>query len=119
MNDKSGLASDKVPTVFIGKWTVKIVNSLKERPRRHGELRRQLAGISQRMLTKTLRGLESGGLIARSVAQSKPLVVEYSLTKLGRSFAAPLGTMCGWAARHNKEFSAVIQLFEVRREPPP
>ncbi len=66
--------------VFIGRWTPKILFSLKEKPYRHGELRRRLGGVSQRMLTRTLRSLESSGLIARSASTSKPLKVEYSLT---------------------------------------
>jgi DNA-binding HxlR family transcriptional regulator len=119
MNDRPGIASNEMPTVFIGKWTVKIVYLLKERPYRHGELRRRLGSISQRMLTKTLRNLESGGLIARCVTQSKPLAVEYSLTKLGRSFLGPLGSMCRWADRHNKELSAVVGLPEMCEVPPP
>jgi DNA-binding HxlR family transcriptional regulator len=108
----------EVTTVFIGKWTVKIAYLLKERPHRHGELRRRLGGISQRMLTKTLRNLEFAGLVARHVRQSKPLAVEYSLTKLGRSFLVPLGSICRWADRHNTELSAVVQLLEIHKRMP-
>jgi DNA-binding HxlR family transcriptional regulator len=72
-------------SVFIGRWTPKILFSLKERPYRHGQLRRQLGMISQRMLTRTFRSLESAGLIARRVTQSKAIAIEYSLTQLGRT----------------------------------
>ncbi len=72
-------------SIFIGRWTPKVLFSLKQRPYRHGQLRRQLGSISQRMLTKTLRNLESAGLIDRSVTQSKTIAVEYSLTQLGRT----------------------------------
>jgi DNA-binding HxlR family transcriptional regulator len=65
-------------SIFIGRWTPKILFSLKERPYRHGQLRRQLGSISQRMLTRTLRNLESAGLIARQVTQSNAIAVEYS-----------------------------------------
>ena len=106
-------ASGEVPSVFIGKWTVKIMYLLKERPHRHGELRRRLGGISQRMLTNTLRNLESGGLIRRHVTRAKPLAVEYSLTKLGKTFIIPLGSICRWANRHHTELSAVVQLGEI------
>jgi DNA-binding HxlR family transcriptional regulator len=119
MNDQSGRAPAVMPTVFIGKWTVKIVNLLKERPHRNGELRHRLGGISQRMLTKTLRNLESGGLITRRVTRSKPLAVEYSLTKLGRAFLVPLGGICRWANRYNIDLSAAIDLLEVSENPPP
>jgi len=119
MNRVSATASATMPTVFIGKWTVKILYLLKERPHRHGELRRRLGNISQRMLTKTLRNLESGGLITRCVMQSKPLAVEYSLTRLGRSFLVPLGSICRWANGHNKDLSAAINLPEISENPPP
>ena len=100
-------------SIFIGRWTPKILFSLKERPYRHGQLRRQLGGISQRMLTRTLRNLESAGLIARQVTQSKAVAVEYSLTQLGRTLIAPLGGMCRWAQRYRKDVSADVRLREA------
>src|SRR2546427_11137000 len=77
--------SKTATSIFIGRWTPKVLFSLKQRPYRHGQLRRQWGSISQRMLTKTLRNLESAGLIDRSVTQSKTIAVEYSLTQLGRT----------------------------------
>lgn len=106
-------ASSEVPTVFIGKWTVKIMYLLKERAHRHGELRRSLRGISQRVLTKTLRNLEAGGLITRRVTNHKPLAVEYALTRPGRTFLVPLGNICRWANRHSLDLTAAIRLLEV------
>lgn len=117
MNDKSGPAPAPMPTVFIGKWTVKIVFLLKERPYRHGELRRRLGKISQRMLTRTLRNLESGGLITRRVTQTQPLAVEYSLTKLGRAFLVPLRGIHRWANRYSKDIGAIVQLRELKQDP--
>jgi len=102
-----------VSKFFIGKWTVKIMTSLNDGPHRHGQLRRRLGRISQRMLTRTLRNLESAGLIARRVTRSKSIAVEYSLTKLGRTFVSPLNAICRWAGRHRKEFSAVVHLNEA------
>ena len=67
--------------IFIGRWT----------PNRHGQLRRRLGSVSQRMLTRTLRNLESASLIARHVRQSKAIAVDYSLTQLGKTIIAPLG----------------------------
>ena len=101
-------------TIFIGKWTVTILLSLRERPHRHGELRRRLSGVSQRMLTRTLRNLESSGLIARRITRSKSIAVEYSLTELGRTLIAPLKSICGWAHQHHKELSAVLRLWKTR-----
>src|SRR6266581_8893484 len=98
--------------IFIGRWTPKILFSLKERPHRHGQLRRHLGSVSQRMLTRTLRNLESAGLIARRVTQSKVIAVEYSLTQLGRTIIAPLGGMCRWAKRYRRSVSAEVRLRE-------
>ena len=99
--------------IFIGRWSPKILFSLKERPHRHGELRRHLGSVSQRMLTRTLRNLESAGLIGRRVTKSKAITVEYSLTKLGRTIIAPLGAMCRWAKRYRNDVSADVWLREA------
>jgi len=101
-------------SIFIGRWTPKILFSLRDRPYRHGQLRRQLGSVSQRMLTRTLRNLESAGLIARRVTQSKAITVEYSLTKLGRTIIAPLRGMCRWAKRYSHNVTADVNLPEVR-----
>ncbi len=94
--------------IFIGRWTPKILFSLQKKSRRHGELRRDLGNVSQRMLTRTLRSLESAGLIVRHVMQSKPVAVEYSLTELGTAMVPPLRGMCRWAGRHRARVSANI-----------
>src|SRR5882762_10605754 len=101
------------PPIFIGRWTPKILFSLRERPHRHGELRRHLGSVSQRMLTRSLRNLESTGLIARRVTSSKAIAVEYSLTQLGRTIIAPLGGMCRWANRYRRDVSADVRLREA------
>jgi DNA-binding HxlR family transcriptional regulator len=98
--------------IFIGRWTPKILFSLKERPHRHGQLRRRIGSISQRMLTRTLRNLEFTGLIERRVTTSKAIAVEYSLTRLGKTIIAPLGGMCRWAKRYRKNVSADVHLLE-------
>ena len=105
---KATQASKMAASIFIGRWTPKVLFSLKERPYRHGQLRREVGNISQRMLTRTLRHLESAGLIARSVTQSKAIAVEYSLTQLGRTIIAPLAGMCRWAGRYGKAVSSEV-----------
>jgi DNA-binding HxlR family transcriptional regulator len=100
-------------SIFIGRWTPKILFSLGDRPYRHGQLRRHLGSVSQRMLTRTLRNLESAGLIVRHVTQAKAIAVEYSLTQLGRTILAPLGGMCRWAKRYRKDVSAEVRLREA------
>ncbi len=106
--------SKMASSIFIGRWTPKILFSLRDRPYRHGQLRRQLGSVSQRMLTRTLRNLESAGLIARRVTQSKAITVEYSLTKLGRTIIAPLRGMCRWAKRYSHNVTADVNLPEVQ-----
>jgi DNA-binding HxlR family transcriptional regulator len=102
--------SEMVRPIFIGRWTPKILFSLKERPCRHGHLRRRLGSISQRMLTRNLRQLESSGLVSRRVMQSKAIAVEYSLTQLGRTLVAPLAGVCRWAKRHRKDVMAKVHV---------
>ena len=104
--------SKRVPTIFVGKWTVKILYTLKSGPQRHGQLRRGLRNISQRILTRTLRNLESTGLISRHVSDGKPMAVQYSLTKLGKTFIVPLSSICRWADGNNKAVVAAIRLHD-------
>lgn len=105
--------SKLVPSIFIGRWTPRILFSLKELPYRHGQLRRDLGSVSQRMLTRTLRNLESAGLIAKLVTKSKAIAVEYSVTQLGRTLIAPLRGMCRWAEQYGKDVSANVHLQEA------
>jgi DNA-binding HxlR family transcriptional regulator len=99
--------------IFIGRWTPRILFSLQEKAYRHGELRRRLQGVSQRMLTRTLRSLESSGLIARSASTSKPLAVEYSLTRPGRTIIAPLRGICRWAKQYRVKVTADVHLNKI------
>jgi DNA-binding HxlR family transcriptional regulator len=79
------------------KWTVMIVSSLAEGPVRFNALQRDVEGISHRMLTLTLRGLESDGLVTRTVYPTVPPKVEYELTNIGQSLILPLKTLLEWA----------------------
>jgi DNA-binding HxlR family transcriptional regulator len=110
MKERLRLAAKIAPTLFIGKWTVEIIHLLREGPQRHGQLQRRLGNISQRMLTRTLRNLEAAGLVSRRVTPSKRVAVEYALTKRGKSFVGPLGSICRWADRHGEGLSATVQL---------
>jgi DNA-binding HxlR family transcriptional regulator len=85
------------------KWTALIVYALVDGPRRHGELRRTVDGISQKMLTQTLRRMEAEGLVERDVLDRVPPHVEYSLTPLGRTLEKPLVAICEWAMGHLDE----------------
>lgn len=78
------------------KWTVLTIAMLVQRPTRFNELKRLIGGISQQMLTRTLRSLEGDGLVSRKVHPSIPPQVEYSLTPLGHSLAQPLLALGTW-----------------------
>ena len=83
------------------KWTVLVVSTLGDGPKRFNELRRALGSISQRMLTLTVRALERDGLVTRTVFPTNPPRVDYELTGLGRSLLEPVSALGTWA-RHNR-----------------
>jgi DNA-binding HxlR family transcriptional regulator len=94
------------------KWSVLIIIMLAERPRRFSELKRAIGGISQRMLTLSLRGLERDGLVKRTVFPVVPQRVEYELTPLGRSLHAPVSALGDWARNHLVEIDAAREAFD-------
>jgi DNA-binding HxlR family transcriptional regulator len=85
------------------KWTVMIVMTLRERSRRFNELKRAVGGISQQMLTRTLKALERDGLVTRTVHATVPPQVEYELTALGHSLSEPVMQLGNWAGGHLDE----------------
>jgi DNA-binding HxlR family transcriptional regulator len=88
------------------KWAALIIRCLAKRKRRYNELQRDVDGISQKMLTQTLRGLEEDGLIDRKVYPVIPPMVEYSLTPLGKTLVEPLGAVCEWAEKYLPKIEA-------------
>jgi len=83
---------------FAAKWRVLLIYTLLDGPRRTADLRRRVPGITQKMLTETLRGMEEDGLVSRRVVKaSPPQHVEYELTDLGRTLREPLAAICAWA----------------------
>lgn len=85
------------------KWSVLVVGQLASGPKRFSVLLRGAEGLSQRMLTRTLRLLERDGLVAREVAPTRPPQVTYSLTELGHSLAGPLDALTAWAVEHRDD----------------
>jgi DNA-binding HxlR family transcriptional regulator len=81
------------------KWAALIICALAVRTLRYNELQREVAGISQKMLTQTVRALEEDGVVARKVYPVIPPMVEYSLTPLGRTLVKPVLAICEWAER--------------------
>ncbi|MFO0579820.1 MAG: helix-turn-helix domain-containing protein [Polyangia bacterium] len=94
------------------KWSVLIVALLKDGALRFSELKRMIEGISQRMLTLTLRGLERDGLISRTVTPTIPPRVDYELTPLGRTLLTPVLALTEWAQQHRTELQAARDRFD-------
>jgi DNA-binding HxlR family transcriptional regulator len=94
------------------RWTVLIVCALGEGDLRFSELRRRIEGISQKMLTQTLRGLERDGLVLRTVYPEVPVRVEYALTDAGRTLLEPLGALQEWAIEHVGEVSTSQSTYD-------
>lgn len=89
------------------KWTILVVGALSNGPQRYNALRRMIDGISQRMLTLTLKGLEKDGLVTRTLYPTVPPRVDYELTDLGRSLVGTLAAVAEWAvANHGAMVSA-------------
>ncbi|MBB5699167.1 winged helix-turn-helix transcriptional regulator [Sphingomonas yantingensis] len=98
------------------KWTVMIVMTLTERPRRFNDIKRTIGGISQQMLARTLRALERDGMVTRTVYPTVPPQVEYDLTALGRSLAGPIRELGYWANAHISEIENNRSAFDAARD---
>lgn len=104
---KSSEASPRQALALIAdKWAVLVITTLAEGTRRYNELRRELPGISQKMLTQTLRDLECNGLVERTVLPDTPPRVKYSLTPLGLTLVDALTVLRDWANEHYHEVEA-------------
>ena len=115
MRDPSNPVCRTISTLLsrIGdKWTVLVVTTLGEGPRRFNELRREIPSVSQRMLTLTLRYLERDGLVSRAVTPSIPPRVDYALTELGQSLLKPLNALAGWAVENIETIHAAHAHFD-------
>lgn len=97
------------------KWTVLLVDMLSAGPMRFNEMKRGVNGISQRMLTLTLRGLERDGLVTRTVFPTVPPRVEYALTDLGQTLTGALAALADWARANGGAIDAARQDFDVRQ----
>lgn len=86
------------------KWLVLVVHALHHGTARHGELMRQIDGVSQPTLTRTLRHMETTGLVTRTIYPEVPPRVEYTLTERGQSLAAPVATLAEWAMANMDAF---------------
>jgi len=94
------------------KWTVLVVSSLEGGTKRFSTLRREIGGVSQKMLTQTLRGLERDGLVTRTIYPSVPPKVEYSLTPLGRTLVSLLDAIRVWSETHIEEVLKAQTMYD-------
>ncbi|RYE52314.1 MAG: transcriptional regulator [Hyphomicrobiales bacterium] len=99
---------------FGGKWTIFVMGQLNNGSQRFSELEDAIPGISQRMLTLTLRTMERDGLVTRQVTPSIPPRVDYELTERGRSALAPLTALHLWAHEHSEGIDASRRAFDDR-----
>jgi DNA-binding HxlR family transcriptional regulator len=97
------------------KWTVMVVGALHEGPMRYNQIRRAVEGISQRMLTLTLKGLEEDGLVNRTMYPTIPPRVDYELTELGRKLIVPLQSLYEWAVEHRPAMLAAREKFAKKQ----
>ena len=112
---------DRCPTRLVlgrlaDKWTVLVVGQLAHGTRRFGELRREIMGISPKVLTQTLRALERDGILTRHVYASVPPKVEYTLTPLGRTLIDLVAAISGWAETHIEAVLEAQQTFDQQAQ---
>lgn len=98
------------------RWTVLTVGALADGAMRFSELRRSVGGVSQKMLTQTLRGLERDGLVTRTVYAEVPPRVEYELTRAGRTLQEPLKALERWSTEHFGHVAASWEDYDTRAE---
>ncbi|MEM6295717.1 MAG: helix-turn-helix domain-containing protein [Myxococcota bacterium] len=96
------------------KWSALIIGVLQQAPHRFGALRRAIPGVTQKMLTQTLRKLERDGLVSRTVLPTRPPQVEYALTPLGKSATEPLSAIRAWAEANLPSVLAAREQFDAQ-----
>jgi DNA-binding HxlR family transcriptional regulator len=97
-----------------GKWTILVIRILEGGPRRFSEIKRQIDGVSQKMLTATLRDLEKDGFVTRTVTPSIPPRVDYELTDMGRELQQPLRVIGNWAHANRHRVEQARERFAAR-----
>ena len=99
------------------KWVTLVLTALADGPQRYSDLSRRVAGVSQKMLTQTLRSLERDGLLTRSVTPSVPVRVDYDLTPLGRTLMPLIAAIKSWAETHMPEVKAARSSYDDASAP--
>jgi DNA-binding HxlR family transcriptional regulator len=117
-NPRPNPYDSKCPTRIVldriaDKWTVLVLGVLSQRPLRFNQLRREIDGLTQKMLSQTLKALERDGLVARKVIPSAPVTVEYSITPLGATLSATVDELQRWARDHIGEVVQAQRRFDA------
>jgi DNA-binding HxlR family transcriptional regulator len=117
---RRGCPSRTVVEVLASKWSLYALGALRryERPLRFSELRRMLDGVTQKMLTQTLRALERDGLVERTVYPTVPPRVEYGLTELGVEAGRVTSAIAEWSYAHVRDIAAAREAFDARAAQP-
>jgi DNA-binding HxlR family transcriptional regulator len=110
------LQSRDAVELLTDKWRITILHVLRPGPLRSNAVQRAIAGISPKVMTQTLRGMERDGLITRKIYASVPVRVEYRLTEMGTSLIAPLHDLCLWAETHVAERDRARREFDEREK---
>jgi DNA-binding HxlR family transcriptional regulator len=106
--------SRQVLDALSDKWVTLVLTALAQGPRRYSELARTVAGVSQKMLTQTLRALERDGLLTRTITPSVPVRVDYELTPLGHTVLPVVRAIKDWAETHIEEIHNARAVYEGR-----
>lgn len=117
--EPAGCRVREVLDLVADKWSLYVVAYLGDGPRRFTELKRGIDGISQRMLTVTLRGLERDGIVKRTVHNVMPPHVAYELTSMGETLLQATAPLIEWSVRHVPEIDAARAGYDARAESPP
>lgn len=96
------------------KWVVLVLSALHDGPARYSDLRRRIAGVSQKMLTQTLRSLERDGLVTRTVVATVPVAVTYEITSLGVSLYGVVAQVKHWAERNMESVTTARSSYDAR-----
>ncbi|MFP2956675.1 winged helix-turn-helix transcriptional regulator [Myxococcus sp. 1LA] len=99
------------------KWSILVIRHLREGPVRFNELRRDLGGVTHKVLTSTLRGLERDGFVFRTVTPTVPQRVDYTLTALGQELMEPIDLLATWALRRREAVHRARAAYDARSKP--
>ncbi|SHF52778.1 transcriptional regulator, HxlR family [Kaistia soli DSM 19436] len=123
MSQAYDVYNDRCPTRMVldriaDKWAVLILDRLQDGPVRFNHLRRDIHGISQKVLSQTLKKIERDGLVSRTVYATVPVTVEYALTPLGRTLTETVRTLAHWAEKNMDAVLAAQQAYDAATAPP-